>query len=143
LTPVLILSYINPHELRSLAKNEQKPHRRRGRDRLAGAIEVDETYIGGERPGKRGRGAEGKTLVAIAVEDKGDAGIGRIRLSIVPDASSSSLTAFIQQCIDPGATVYTDDWPAYKNVQSFGYHHEIKNSKGLKIAHLVDSLLKR
>jgi hypothetical protein len=62
------------------------------RDRLAGAIEVDETYIGGERPGKQGRGAEGKTLVAIAVEDKGDAGIGRIRLSIVPDASSSSLT---------------------------------------------------
>lgn len=113
------------------------------RDRLAGAIEVDETYIGGERPGKQGRGAEGKTLVAIAVEDKGDAGIGRIRLSIVPDASSSSLTAFMQQCIEPGATVHTDDWPAYRNIQSFGYHHEIKNSKDLKIAHLVASLLKR
>ena len=30
---------------------------RPGRDRLAGVVEVDETYIGGERPGKRGRGA--------------------------------------------------------------------------------------
>ena len=28
---------------------------------LFGEIEVDETYVGGKRPGKRGRGAEGKT----------------------------------------------------------------------------------
>lgn len=38
---------------------------RPGRDRLAGVVEVDETYIGGEKPGKRGRGAEGKALVLI------------------------------------------------------------------------------
>jgi len=31
-------------------------------------IEVDETYVGGEKPGKRGRGASGKSLVVIAVE---------------------------------------------------------------------------
>jgi hypothetical protein len=35
---------------------------------LAGRVEADETLIGGPRPGKPGRGAAGKTLVAGAVE---------------------------------------------------------------------------
>ena len=113
---------------------------RPGRDRLNGIIEVDETYIGGEKSGKRGRGAEGKTLVAIAVEDKGNMGIGRIRLGIIPDASSSSLIGFLKQCIEPDAIIHTDDWPAYKNMD---YSHEVKSSMDLKIAHLVSSLLKR
>ena len=51
---------------------------RPGRDRLSGTVEVDETFIGGKRSGKRGRGAAGKSLVLIAVEDKGNH-IGRIR----------------------------------------------------------------
>src|SRR5438067_12988138 len=38
------------------------------REPLAGRVEADETYVGGPRPGKRGRGAAGKTLVAGAVE---------------------------------------------------------------------------
>lgn len=36
---------------------------RPGRDRLSGRVDIDETYIGGEKPGKRGRGAAGKALV--------------------------------------------------------------------------------
>lgn len=41
-------------------------------DKLSGEIEVDESYLGGPSPGsKRGRGAEGKVIVAIAVERKG------------------------------------------------------------------------
>jgi ribosomal protein L37AE/L43A len=44
------------------------------RDRLSGCVQVDETYIGGRRSGKRGRGAEGKALVVIGVEDKGSKG---------------------------------------------------------------------
>jgi transposase-like protein len=43
---------------------------RPGRDRLGGAVEVDETYIGGSKPGKRGRGAAGKVLVLVAQEDE-------------------------------------------------------------------------
>jgi hypothetical protein len=59
---------------------------RPGRDLLAGSIQVDETYIGGEKPGKRGRGAQGKTLVVIAAQEDGEA-TGRIRLKQVADAS--------------------------------------------------------
>ena len=63
---------------------------RPGRDRLSGTVQVDETYIGGPRPGKRGRGAGGKTLVAVAVEDKGGH-VGRIRLPRVANAPGNSL----------------------------------------------------
>jgi len=62
---------------------------RPGRDRLSDTVEVDETYIGGEKPGKRGRGAAGKVLVVVVVEVT-EGKIGRIRLRRVPDASGPS-----------------------------------------------------
>jgi len=44
---------------------------RQGRERLSGTVEVDEFVIGGQKPGKRGRGANGKTIVVAAVEKRG------------------------------------------------------------------------
>jgi len=44
---------------------------RPGRERLQGIVEVDETFIGGPRPGKRGRGAQGKVLVVVAAHQAG------------------------------------------------------------------------
>ena len=70
---------------------------RPGRVRLSGIVEVDETYIGGQKPGKRGRGVEGKILVVIAVEDKATC-FGRIRLRRVADASAKSLTGSAREC---------------------------------------------
>lgn len=61
---------------------------RPGRDRLSGTVEVDETYIGGVWPGKRGRGASGKSLIIIAAEDK-ENHLGRIRLRRVPGCVGS------------------------------------------------------
>src|SRR5215472_8917315 len=63
---------------------------RPGRERLQGIIEVDEIFIGGPRPGKRGRGAQGKVLVVVAAQQAAK-GIGRIRLTRVADASARSL----------------------------------------------------
>lgn len=63
---------------------------RPGRDRFSGTVEEDETYIGGEKSGKRRRGAAGKALVLGAVEDQGNQ-IGRIRLRRVIDASACYL----------------------------------------------------
>jgi transposase-like protein len=116
---------------------------RPGRDRLSGCVQVDETYVGGRRAGKRGRGAEGKALVAIAVEDKAPKGIGRIRLQQIPDASAVSLNSFVQSMIVPGSVVWTDDWSGYNALPRLGYEREILASEELSLPHLIASLLKR
>lgn len=121
---------------------------RPGRDRLSGLIEVDETYIGGKKAGKRGRGAGGKVLVLIAAQIDGK-NIGRIRLQIIPDASGNSLATAIKSNIEPGSIVQTDGWQGYKGIDSQGYIHEIVRDesnvgeKMLPKSHLVASLLKR
>lgn len=92
---------------------------------LAGRVEVDETFIGGPRPGTVGRGAAGKTLVAGAIEVK-DHGWGRARLAAIPDASASSLKQFIRANIEAGSTVVSDGWSAYPGALE-GYEHERLN----------------
>lgn len=119
-----------------------------GRDRLSGVIEVDETYIGGEKPGKRGRGAEGKCLVVIAAEVKGSR-IGRIRLRRVPDASGASLDEAVQEAAAQGSMIETDGWDGYSHLESLGYVHKIVRKDAeigdnlLPSCHRVASLLKR
>jgi len=93
---------------------------RPGRDRLTGMVEVDETYLGGEKPGKRGRGAAGKTLVVVAAQQDGPR-IGRIRLGRVPDASAPSLSMAIQEAVEPGSMVHTDGWKGYGGLPALGY----------------------
>ena len=97
---------------------------RPGRDRLTGTIEVDETFIGGKKPGKRGRGAEGKALVFIAAQIDGNH-IGRIRLRRIKDASAASLDKAVQETIEPGSVVKTDDWRGYNNLDNLGYVRQI------------------
>jgi len=121
---------------------------RPGRDRLSGAVEVDETYIGGQQAGKRGRGAAGKALVLIAVEDKEEA-FGRIRLVQIPDASAKSLTEAIRKSIEPASLVRTDNWRGYQGLESKGYTHQVIRKEAivgddlLPLANRVASLLKR
>ena len=116
---------------------------RPGRGRLSGPVQVDETYLEPARSGKRGRGAEGKTMVAIAVEDKSPKGIGRIRLQVVPDGSGASLTAFLEAAVTPGSLVITDDWRGYDPLPRKGYPRRAVTPKQLSLPHLVASLLKR
>ena len=75
---------------------------RKDREKLSGRVEVDEFVIGGQKSGKRGRGAEGKTIVAVAVErcDK-ERKIGRVRLQVILDYSAYSLETFITENIQP------------------------------------------
>ena len=122
---------------------------RPGRDRLQGAVEVDEIYVGGERAGKRGRGAAGKSLVVVAAEEDG-AGIGRIRLRRVWDASAPSLCGALQECVQPESLVHTDALSSYHSLATWGYQHEVvRRNTGevgedpLPRAHRVASLLKR
>lgn len=116
---------------------------RPNRDRLSGLIEIDETYVGGKKPGKRGRGAEGKALVGIAIEDKGDEGIGRIRLKHLEDASSGSLHPFVEVVAEAGSTIRTDEWAGYNGLSTKGYGRIIVESGDLKRVHLIAALMKR
>src|SRR4051812_38486583 len=125
------------------------------RQPLAGRVEADETYVGGPRPGKRGRGAAGKTLVGGAVEaGRGEARgrrLGRLRLAILADASAASLDAFLAAHVAKPATVATDGWRGYLGLPAEGYDHEpvsLSASRGdaalrLPGIHLVFSLVKR
>lgn len=123
---------------------------RPGRERLAGCLEVDETYIGAPEPGVRGRGALKKTLVVIAAEEDG-AGVGRIRLRRIRDASADTLQGFIDDTIEPGSLVHTDAWLGYERLKAHGYRHRITFLSDhvepatdlLPRVHLVASLLKR
>src|SRR4051812_12470039 len=98
------------------------------REPLAGRVEADESYVGGPRPGKRGRGAAGKTLVGGAVEaGRGEARgrrLGRLRLAILADASAASLDAFLAAHVAKPATVATDGWRGYLGLPAAGYDHE-------------------
>lgn len=97
---------------------------RPGRERLSGRIEVDETYVGGsEKGGKRGRGAERKEVVVIAVEVHSPKGFGRVRMRRVPDVAGASLVPFICDVADKGSEILTDGWGGYNRVAEHGYTH--------------------
>ena len=123
---------------------------RPGRDRLTGQVEVDETYLGAEEAGIRGRGAITKALIVVAAEHAGRR-IGRIRLRHIPDASADSLQGFIDEVVEPGSLVHTDGWSGYNRVTAQGYRHRITVQSDhpepahelLPRVHLVVSLLKR
>jgi len=122
---------------------------RADRTPLQGDVEVDEALLGGVRTGKRGRGAEGKELVVIAVEFAGKARIGRIRIQRIADASAETLEGFIKGNVAKGSTVHTDGWKSYNNVGSLGYRHQATKAATvhpddlLPRINIVTALLKR
>jgi len=89
-------------------------------DPLNGHIEVDETYIGGKRAGKRGRGAAGKTAVMGLTERQGKAII-----KVVPDVKTRTLLPMIWKNIISNSTVFTDELPSYNHVAKLGYTHKV------------------
>ena len=128
---------------------------RPGRAPLTARVEADETYVGGPKPGKPGRGAAGKTKVAGAVESgRGKARgrrLGRLRLAVVEDTSAESLEGFLSRNVAKPATVITDGWSGYLGLDAAGYTHEPHNlsatsddaASQLPAIHLVFSLAKR
>lgn len=90
-----------------------------------GEIEVDESYFGGTRKGKRGRGSGGKVPV-FGLLKRG----GRVYTKIIPDASSATLIPIIERKVIPDSIVYSDCWRAYNvlDVSEFK-HYRINHSK--------------
>ena len=106
---------------------------RPGRDRLAGVVEVDETYIGGRQEGLSGGRARGKkVLTGIAVEVREPRGFGRCRMRPLADASSASLHPFVTDFVEPGTTVITDGWQGYSGLSKLGYIHDRRSQRAAR-----------
>ena len=89
-----------------------------GDDGLSGHVEVDETYVGGRRPGVRGRGAAGKTVVFGMLERDGD-----VMTCVVPNVKGCTLHPIIEDKIAKGSTVSSDELATYKALGRKGYAH--------------------
>lgn len=92
------------------------------RSPLSGIVEVDEAYMGGAKHGVRGRGAQGKTAIACAVE-KNDGKTGRVRLAVIENCSKAKLQAFVRGQLTEESTIHTDGWQGYLGIERSGYAH--------------------
>ena len=92
---------------------------------FAGEIEVDESYFGGARKGRRGRGAAGKIPV-FGILKRG----GKVYTKIIPDASGETLMPIMTSKIVPDSIVYSDSWRGYNvlDVSDFK-HYRINHSE--------------
>ena len=87
-------------------------------DLMAGEIEVDESYFGGARKGKRGRGAAGKTPV-FGLLKRG----GKVYAVTIPNARRETLLPIIENKIQPDSIVYTDSFQVYDVLDVSDFHH--------------------
>ena len=95
---------------------------------LDGQVEADETYVGprGRRGSKRGRSTELKTPVFAAIQRNGE-----VRARVVPNVTGATLKAALRETVLPLATIYTDEFGAYRGLdKEFAGHETISHSRG-------------
>ena len=88
--------------------------------KMNGELEMDETYFGGKRKGKRGRGAYNKAIVFGILERN-----GKVYTRIVSNVSAKTLMSEIKRKTRKGSVFYTDCFKSYKSLKQYGKHHRI------------------
>ena len=83
-----------------------------------GAVELDESYFGGVRKGKRGRGATGKVVV-FGLLKRG----GKVYAKVVDNVRTATLMPVIQRKVAPDSVVYTDSFSSYDALDVSQFHH--------------------
>ena len=102
---------------------------------LSGVVEADETYIGGIRKGKRGRGADKKTPVFGMVERQGGA-----RAEVVENVKIKTIQPIINSLVAQGSQVMTDEFNIYNKVKENGYdHHTVQHGLGQYVDGIIHS----
>ncbi len=92
---------------------------------FCGKIEVDESYFGGKRKGKRGRGAGGKVPV-FGLLKRG----GKVYTKIISNASSKVLYPIIERKVVPDSIVYSGCWRGYNVLDTSEFkRYRINHSK--------------
>jgi transposase len=108
---------------------------------LSGDVEVDETYIGGHKEGgKRGRGADGKTILFGMLDRDSD-----VRVQVVPNVKRDTLQPIIAAHVEQSATIHSDELRSYNGLDKQGYMHKRVNHgakeyarEGSHVTHLKD-----
>lgn len=95
---------------------------------LKGEIELDESYFGGRRKGRRGRGARGKIPVFGLLERD-----GRVKVEIIKDVTAETLMNLTVKTVKRGSIVYTDKFRSYDALMCCGYRH-LKVDHGKRFA---------
>ncbi|MBW8011774.1 MAG: IS1595 family transposase [Chloroflexi bacterium] len=99
-------------QIRSMLSEDQDP--------FSGKTELDESYFGGRRRGKRGRGAEGKTAV-VGMANRTQ---GKVEVVAVPNTQTKTLMPIIENEVVKGTQIYTDEYPVYNRLPYLGYKHD-------------------
>jgi transposase len=118
---------------RLLAEDDDPP--------LTGAVEIDETAYGGKiraadrsrasTSTKRRQDAMAKVHARATIFAMVERG-GRVRAMVVPDRGKSTLRGIITRNVSPDATIYSDEWALYTNLdQEFAGHYQIKHKDGV------------
>lgn len=85
---------------------------------FTGEIEMDESYFGVRRKGKRGRRAAGKVPVFGIYERN-----GTVRVEVVKNVTAESLLNMTIKTVRRGSIVYTDKFRGYDALMFCGYRH--------------------
>src|SRR5579883_999389 len=110
-------------------------------EKLSGEVEADETFIGGKaanmhkdkrdaifqaRPGLRNaRSDAGKAVVFGLLERH----TRTVRAKVVAERNRAAVEPLLRSAVQPGATVYTDSWRAYRNLDDAYVHEFVDHSE--------------
>jgi transposase len=94
--------------------------------KLSGDVELDESYFGGKRKGKRGRGAAGKKVV-FGILERG----GRVYTRVVYTLTAENLMAIIKKKTRKGSVFHTDTFKSYNSLKQYGKHLTVNHKKNL------------
>ncbi len=98
---------------------------------FGGPVEVDETYIGGQRknqrlhirkryPPKRGHGTHKTPIIGVL-----DRATGTVRIEVMARKLDKRIVlGFVSRTVAQGARVFTDGFPYYRDLAKLGYRHE-------------------
>ena len=92
--------------------------------KLAGRVEMDDAYLGGQRAGgKRGRGAAGKTPFVAAVETTAERKPRRLQLTVVKGFRKKEIATLAKRDLAAGSNVVTDGLSCWTAVSEAGCNH--------------------